>query len=274
MLAKVPPGTTDKPANYVLIKGDPGDANAKTFLPAGWDAGWPQGRGGCRHDQDPEQPAGRHVHGGVGHRPRQPDQHGSDHRRGQRGQARRSMRILAENDSTALGVVAALKNKSYGIVPISGQDGDTANLQNVAAGSAVRRRLEGRQPAGQGGRCRGASALQGPERRQRQAPEWDASTRPVLRTTWLSSDFTTPGNNVGQVADPEGPARHPGQPAEDHRRQVVDLPILCANATDPATAAPICAGAAPSPAAARASSLAKRQPRSWPRPGSCGMSRL
>ena len=23
--------------NYVLIKGDPGDANAKTFLPAGWD---------------------------------------------------------------------------------------------------------------------------------------------------------------------------------------------------------------------------------------------
>jgi len=42
--------------------------------------------------------------------------------------------VLAENDSTALGVAAALKNKSYGIVPISGQDGDTANLQNVAAG--------------------------------------------------------------------------------------------------------------------------------------------
>jgi D-xylose transport system substrate-binding protein len=31
IIAKVPKG------NYVLIKGDPGDANAKTFLPAGWD---------------------------------------------------------------------------------------------------------------------------------------------------------------------------------------------------------------------------------------------
>jgi D-xylose transport system substrate-binding protein len=31
ILAKVPKG------NYVLIKGDPGDPNAKTFLPQGWD---------------------------------------------------------------------------------------------------------------------------------------------------------------------------------------------------------------------------------------------
>ena len=31
MLKKVPKG------NYVLIKGDPGDANASKFLPAGWD---------------------------------------------------------------------------------------------------------------------------------------------------------------------------------------------------------------------------------------------
>ena len=38
ILAKVPPGTTAAPANYVLIKGDPGDPNAATFLPQGWDA--------------------------------------------------------------------------------------------------------------------------------------------------------------------------------------------------------------------------------------------
>ena len=31
ILTKVPKG------NYVLIKGDPGDANASTFLPQGWD---------------------------------------------------------------------------------------------------------------------------------------------------------------------------------------------------------------------------------------------
>ena len=67
--------------------------------------------------------------------------------------------ILAENDSTALGVVGALTAKNYGFPPLSGQDGDPANLNNVAAGQAVRRRLEERQRAGQGGRRRGAPAL-------------------------------------------------------------------------------------------------------------------
>src|SRR5204863_9369083 len=42
--------------------------------------------------------------------------------------------ILAENDSTALGVVAALQSKNYGFPPLSGQDGDPANLNNVALG--------------------------------------------------------------------------------------------------------------------------------------------
>ena len=42
--------------------------------------------------------------------------------------------ILAENDSTALGVVGALTAKNYGFPPLSGQDGDPANLNNVALG--------------------------------------------------------------------------------------------------------------------------------------------
>ena len=42
--------------------------------------------------------------------------------------------ILAENDSTALGVVGALTAKTYGYPPLSGQDGDPANLNNVALG--------------------------------------------------------------------------------------------------------------------------------------------
>ena len=71
--------------------------------------------------------------------------------------------ILAENDSTALGVVGALTAKSYGYPPLSGQDGDAANLNNVAPGQPVRRRLEERQRARQGGRRGGARALQGHE---------------------------------------------------------------------------------------------------------------
>src|SRR4029078_5591954 len=43
--------------------------------------------------------------------------------------------VLAENDSTALGVAAALTGKSYEPYPaISGQDGDKGNLNNVALG--------------------------------------------------------------------------------------------------------------------------------------------
>ena len=42
--------------------------------------------------------------------------------------------VLAENDSTALGVAGALQAQGYDQIPVSGQDGDQANLQNVAAG--------------------------------------------------------------------------------------------------------------------------------------------
>lgn len=43
--------------------------------------------------------------------------------------------VLSENDSMALGVVAALDDVGLaGVVPVSGQDGDPANLNNVARG--------------------------------------------------------------------------------------------------------------------------------------------
>jgi len=43
--------------------------------------------------------------------------------------------VLSENDSMAIGVVAALDRVGLaGIVPVSGQDGDEANLNNVAKG--------------------------------------------------------------------------------------------------------------------------------------------
>ncbi len=43
--------------------------------------------------------------------------------------------VLSENDSMAIGVVAALADQGLdGVVPVSGQDGDAANLNNVARG--------------------------------------------------------------------------------------------------------------------------------------------
>ena len=48
ILKKVPKG------NYVLIKGDPGDPNASTFLPSGLGPGRPEGQGRLRRHQDPQ----------------------------------------------------------------------------------------------------------------------------------------------------------------------------------------------------------------------------
>jgi len=122
MFAEVPTG------NYVLIKGDPGDPNASTFLPQGWDeAGLADkvesGDITIVADQFTDawstETAQNNMEAII-------DSANAD---GVQIDA-----VLAENDSTALGVVAALQAKNYDIVPVSGQDGDPANLQNVAQG--------------------------------------------------------------------------------------------------------------------------------------------
>ena len=65
--------------------------------------------------------------------------------------------ILAENDSTALGVVGALTAKNYGFPPLSGQDGDPANLNNVALGKQY---VDVWKNANELGKAAGAAALQ------------------------------------------------------------------------------------------------------------------
>ncbi|HEY8198699.1 MAG TPA: substrate-binding domain-containing protein, partial [Candidatus Limnocylindrales bacterium] len=108
MLAKVPKG------NYVLIKGDPGDANAKTFLPAGWDLAGLKDKvasgdikiigpaEGTFTDAWDTTKATNNMEAIID----------------AANQAKQKIdAVLAENDSTALGVANALKNKSYGNVP-------------------------------------------------------------------------------------------------------------------------------------------------------------
>jgi D-xylose transport system substrate-binding protein len=125
VIKKVPKG------NYVLIKGDPGDPNAKTFLPQGWDQAGLKDKV-ASDDIKIVGPA---------------DGTYTDAWKTEKAQSNLEAIIdaavaagtkidasLAENDSTALGVVGALTGKSYGYPPLSGQDGDTANLNNVALG--------------------------------------------------------------------------------------------------------------------------------------------
>ena len=125
IIAKVPKG------NYVLIKGDPGDANAKTFLPAGWDQAGLKDKvasgdikiigpaDGTYTEAWDTKTATTKMEAII-------DSANSSNQK--------IDAVLAENDSTALGVAAALTNKNYGYPPLSGQDGDEANLNNLALG--------------------------------------------------------------------------------------------------------------------------------------------
>jgi D-xylose transport system substrate-binding protein len=148
VIKKVPTG------NYVLIKGDPGDPNASTFLPQGWDeAGLKDkvasgdikllnGPDGTFTDAWKTEKAQSNMEAII-------DKAVAD--------GTKIDAILAENDSTALGVVGALTSKSYGFPPLSGQDGDPANLNNVALGKQY---VDVFKNANELGKTAGAAALE------------------------------------------------------------------------------------------------------------------
>jgi D-xylose transport system substrate-binding protein len=180
MFEKVPTG------NYVLIKGDPGDPNASTFLPLGWD----QAGLADKVESKDINIVGEQFTDAW-----------------DTGTAQDNMEtiidsanaddvqidaVLAENDSTALGVVAALQAKSYDAIPVSGQDGDTANLQNVAKGLQY---VDVWKNANELGKAAGEAALQLCD-----DPDLAAVTLPdglinadVAPDSLTAADFTTPG---------------------------------------------------------------------------------
>jgi D-xylose transport system substrate-binding protein len=200
VLKAVPPGTTDAPANYVLIKGDPGDPNASTFLPQGWDeaglkaavdAGtikilngdttdWPK-NAGTYTDAWKTETAQSNMEAII-------DKAVAD--------GNKIDAILAENDSTALGVVGALTAKSYGYPPLSGQDGDPANLNNVAQGKQY---VDVFKNANELGKAAGAAALAlcaGGEMASLTLQDGliDPSVAPTAGLT--AKPFTTPAGNT------------------------------------------------------------------------------
>jgi D-xylose transport system substrate-binding protein len=183
ILAKVPTG------NYVLIKGDPGDPNASTFLPQGWDeAGLADkvasgditilnGPDGTFTDAWKTEKAQQNMEAII-------DKAVAD--------GNTIDAILAENDSTALGVVGALTAKSYGFPPLSGQDGDPANLNNVALGKQY---VDVFKNANELGKTAGAAALElckGTAMASLTLPSGliDASVAPVAGLS--AKPFTTP----------------------------------------------------------------------------------
>ena len=184
IIAKVPKG------NYVLIKGDQGDANASTFLPQGWDEAGLKDKVASGDIKILNGPDGTYTDGWKTEKAQSNmeaiiDKAVAD--------GTKIDAILAENDSTALGVVAALTAKSYGFPPLSGQDGDSANLNNVALGKQY---VDVFKNSNELGKAAGAAALAlcaGTKMAELKLPDGliDASVAPVPGLA--AQPFTTPG---------------------------------------------------------------------------------
>lgn len=198
VLAAVPTG------NYVLIKGDPGDPNASTFLPQGWDDAGLKAKVDSGEIKILNGPAG-----GTGEWPKD---YGTYTDAWDTAKAQNNMEaiidkavadgnkidaVLAENDSTAIGVAAALTGKSYDpYPPVSGQDGDPANLNNVALGKQF---VDVWKNANELGKTAGAAALAlcaggDPATLTLQDGLIDPSVAPVAGLT--AQPFETPGGNT------------------------------------------------------------------------------
>ena len=183
VLAKVPTG------NYVLIKGDPGDPNASTFLPQGWDEAGLKAKVDAGEITILNGPDGTFTDAWKTEKAQQNmeaiiDKAVAD--------GNTIDAILAENDSTALGVVGALTAKNYGFPPLSGQDGDPANLNNVALGKQY---VDVFKNANELGKTAGAAALElckGTAMASLTLPSGliDASVAPVAGLS--AKPFTTP----------------------------------------------------------------------------------
>src|SRR6476659_9751013 len=230
VIAKVPKG------DYVLIKGDPGDPNASTFLPSGWDlAGLKDkvasgdikilnGPDGTFTDAWKTEKAKTNMEAII-------DKAVAD--------GKKIDAILAENDSTALGVVGALTAKSYGFPPLSGQDGDPANLNNVALGKQY---VDVFKNANELGKAAGAAALElckGTAMTGLSLPDGLLDTTVAPTAGLTAQSFTTPGGTAVQsfILQPTPLTAESLQTAVDAGQ--ITKEDLC-KGVDPATAPTAC----------------------------------
>jgi D-xylose transport system substrate-binding protein len=101
--------------------------------------------------------------------------------------------VLAENDSTALGVVAAFTAKGLAVPPLSGQDGDEANLNNVALGKQY---VDVWKNANELGKAAGQAALQLCQGKSMADITINIDSKVAPTDGNSPKDFTTPGNKT------------------------------------------------------------------------------
>jgi len=111
--------------------------------------------------------------------------------------------VVSENDSMAIGVVAALQKVGLaGTVPVSGQDGDEANLNNVAKGLQT---VDVWKDAFALGETAGNAAIQLCNKVPLADVKAPATLKDHVKPASLgTADFTTPGTDTTGTA-PNGP---------------------------------------------------------------------
>ena len=235
ILAAVPTG------NYVLIKGDPGDPNASTFLPSGWD------EAGLKAKVD----AGEItiLNGPAAGAGTWPDDYGTYTDAWATETAQTNMEaiidkavadgtpinaVLAENDSTALGVAAALTGKNYDpYPPVSGQDGDPANLNNVAKGLQY---VDVWKQANELGKAAGAAALAlcaGGDMASLTLADGLVNPDVAPAAGLTAHAVRDAGRQHRQLVHPAADPAHRGEPAAGHRRWPDHQGRSCAPASTP-----------------------------------------
>lgn len=228
ILAAVPSG------NYVLIKGDPGDANASTFLPMGWD------QAGLKDKVDAGEITILADQFTDGWKTETAQNNMEAIINAAQANGDEINAILAENDSTALGVVAALQAAGLDPIPLSGQDGDTGNLQNVAAGWQY---VDVWKDSNQLGKVAGAAALAlcaGTAMGDITLPDGLIPDSVVPTAGMQAADFETPGGNVVKSF-----ILQPTPVTQDSLNLVIDggwitKDVLCAQADGAPSPAAIC----------------------------------
>jgi D-xylose transport system substrate-binding protein len=186
VIKKVPKG------NYVLIKGDPGDPNAKTFLPSGWDQAGLKDKVASGDIKIVGPADGTYTDAWKTEKAQSNMEAIID---AANASNTKIDAILAENDSTALGVVGALTGKNYGYPPLSGQDGDTPNLNNVAQGKQYVDIWKNSNEIGKAGGALALELCKNPDLTKLSLPSGfiDPSVAPLAGAT--PQPFTTPGGN-------------------------------------------------------------------------------
>ena len=145
MFEAVPEGT------YVLIKGDPGDPNASIFLPQGWD------EAGLRTRSTAVRSRSSTISSPTRGTPRPRRTTWRRSSTPPTTRMSRSTRCWPRTTARRLASWRRCRTRTTTPSPVSGQDGDTANLQNVAKGLQY---VDVWKDANELGKVAGAAALQ------------------------------------------------------------------------------------------------------------------